>query len=161
MSGRNSGIPLSSFNKKIQEQIAAQLHPGEWPSNIPLKSGIAFASPAAEKDRLRQNKKGPNKTEAAFALHLRSQHPTGEIYEQAVTLLLANGLRYTPDFFLPCSFVAGDGLNCAPLAYEVKGFMRDDAAAKLKMAARVYPWIRFFLASRRKPYGWQIQEILP
>jgi len=45
-------------------------------------------------------------------------------------------------------------------AYEVKGFMRDDAAVKLKVAASLYPWIKFHLVTRKKG-EWIIQEVLP
>lgn len=168
---RNSGIPLSSFPPKVQEQIVAQLHPKKTGSFTttgaathagPVNLGGAIFVGAPEKDRLRQNKKGPNKTEAAFALHLRETQPGREINEQGITLLLANGLRYTPDIFLP-PILNGKVESITPLAYEVKGFMRDDAAGKIKMAAKIHPWITFYLVTRRKKAsggGWQIQEIL-
>ncbi len=142
---RNSGIPLDSLPPKVRAQVVAQLATKSLQSD--------------ERKRLRQSSKGPNKTEAAFAAHVRACYPGKEILEQAVTLVLANGLRYTPDIFLP------SGRNGAPKPafYEVKGFMRDDAAAKIKVAARVHRWADFFLVTRRGRTcaGWDIQVILP
>ena len=109
---------------------------------------------------LRQSTKSLNKTEADFQRHLNIfLRPRAEIHAQAVTLLLANGLRYTPDFV---SF--GEALE----SWEVKGatkgrmFARDDAIAKLTIAARVYPQIKFYLAFKdRNASGlWHIEEVL-
>lgn len=164
---KNSGVPISSFNPKVQEQIERLLHP-EKPGAIASAAAAvvgAFLGPGAapEKDRLRQNKKGPNKTEAAFALNLRQRFPGKKIHEQGVTLLLANGLRYTPDLFVEPVYPESDVDPEKAEAYEIKGFMRDDAAGKIKMAAKIHPWITFFLVTRRRKAaggGWQIQEIL-
>ncbi len=47
-------------------------------------------------------------------------------------------------------------------AYETKGFMRDDAAVKIKVAASspAYRWIKFHLASRCKS-GWSVELVHP
>ncbi len=108
--------------------------------------------PLKQKGRLRQNADGLNKLERAFANHLRERDCGARIYEQAITLRIANGCRYTPDFITTNEW--------ATEGWEVKGFMRDDAAVKLKVAASLYPWIKFHLVSRKKG-EWQIQEILP
>lgn len=139
---RNSGIPISKLPPRLQAQVTAQ---------------IATAALQKGAKRLRQSSRGPNKTEAAFAAYLRAQAPANAdrpIFEQAVTLILANGLRYTPDIFTP---------NPTPVFYEVKGFMREDAAAKIKMAARVHQWATFYLVTKRGRTcgGWDIQHILP
>lgn len=152
---KNSGIPLSAFSPKMQAQIAAQLN-GNAPGP---KITIAASYPpplGAGPKRLRQSSKAPNKTELAFAAHVRACYPDAVIYEQQVTLVLANGLRYTPDLFFP-------GKGARPAFYEVKGFMRDDAAAKIKMAAQVHRWADFFLVTKqgRTCGGWDIQVILP
>lgn len=154
---KTSGVPLSSFSPRVQAQIVAQLHPQKGPA----AEGLA----KPEGDRLRQ-KHGPalNKTEAAFLdwLRLSPEGEGREILPQSVTLLIANGCRYTPDFFLPPVWRGKVHGGITPLAYEVKGFMREDAAVKLKVAARTYPWIRFYLVSRKgRAHPWRIQEILP
>ena len=135
-------IPLSSLPARYQQQASRQLE------------GKPVATPtvvSTGKKRLRQSSTGLNKTEAAFLEHLRATHPGAQIHSQAITLKLGNGVRYTPDFVIPPHVAA----------YECKGFMRDDAAVKVKVAASLYPWITFFLVSKRKGGGWDIQQMLP
>lgn len=110
------------------------------------------------KPTLRQ-KRGPklNKTEAAFEAYLRA-NTERTIHTQDITLTLGNGVRYTPDFSTWAKL--GDAF---PAFFEVKGFMRDDAAVKLKVAAAMYPQFMFFLVhrDRTQPSGWRIEEVLP
>ena len=105
----------------------------------------------ASKPTMRQ-KRTPriNRTEAAFAALLRSEHAGHVVREQSITLILANGVRYTPDICL-------DGVDF----YEVKGFMRDDAAVKLKVAASQFTEYRFHLVTRQRGGGWRIEEVMP
>lgn len=114
--------------------------------------------PAPVRNRLRQNT-GPkmNKTEEAFFEYLKATMPDCDYthYAQSITLLIANGCRYTPDF-ISVSKLTGEWL-----AHETKGFMRDDAGVKIKVAASVYPAIKFRLVTKRKGGQWDIQEILP
>lgn len=100
-----------------------------------------------------------NKTEAAFLAVLQKgmvgvRHSWVGV--QNITLKLADDTRYTPDFFGLCE----DG-NL--IAYEVKGFFRDDAKVKIKVAARMFPWIRFVLV--RKEGGqfspFKLEEVKP
>ena len=93
------------------------------------------SKPTTDEDRL-------NKTERAFLAVLRSRGH-GPVLIQAVTLKVGDDCRYTPDFLLVINL---GGL----IAYEVKGFMRDDALVKLKTAARQFPWIDFVLVRRVK-----------
>lgn len=91
---------------------------------------------------------GMNKTEAAYADLLESKRRAGllrEYHFQALTLKLADDTRYTPDFFV----VATDGtVEC----HEVKGFWRDDAKVKIKVAARQFPFR--FIAVRYVKKTW-------
>lgn len=114
---------------------------------------------------IRQSSKGPNKTEAAFqadVLYWRKLR--GEIadyYEHdSITLRLANGVRYTPDF----PVIALDG---SLRFYEVKGTKRkgwnpvqDDASVKVKTAASLYLRHKFYLVWKQDGV-WQEQEVLP
>jgi len=93
-----------------------------------------------------------NKTETAFRDCLKLMNPDGFITEQAITFRLANGVRYTPDF------VVFNPLAGTVDAFEVKAFMRDDAAVKIKVAASVYPFIKWTLAWRQKG-DWKIQHV--
>lgn len=96
-----------------------------------------------------------NKTETRYAAILEARKRADEIVEYrfgAVTLLLADDTRYTPDFFVEMP----DGyIEC----HEVKGgFIRDRALIKPKVAAAMYPrWI--FRLCQRKGGEWTIKTI--
>ena len=98
-----------------------------------------------------------SRLEAEFAAELRSWQDSGEIqlwrYEP-ITLRLGPGLTYRPDFWV----IWQDG-SCG--FFEVKGWMRDDARAKLLAAAQQYPEFRFLLATRPggKRGQWVVAEI--
>lgn len=87
---------------------------------------------------------GMNKLEAAFGMSLEAQRRAGKIvlwrYER-VTLKLADDTRYTPDFYVL-------ELDGSVSLIEVKGFMRDDALVKLKVAATQFPEFRFYLRQK-------------
>jgi hypothetical protein len=94
-----------------------------------------------------------NRAEQEYGTMLLARKMVGEIawfkYE-GVTLKLADDTRYTPDFFV---MLADGTLE----AHEVKGFFRDDAKVKLKVAAEQFP-LRFILAQKSKD-GWKISEV--
>lgn len=126
-------------------------------------NGLSWSFKAANaptgqgKARIRQNSAGLNKTEQAFFDWLKATYPNRTHYSQAITLKLGNGVRYTVDFVSVLQYARGEAfLN----AYECKGFARDDAIVKLKVAASMYSWLIFHLVTR-KGGTWQIQEVLP
>ena len=74
-----------------------------------------------------------NKTEQAFEDMFLQQKPHG--YEE-ITLKLADDCRYTPDYWV----LDEDDV----LAFEeIKGFWRDDAKVKIRLAAKLFPQFRF------------------
>ena len=97
-----------------------------------------------------------NKTEAAYDAHLALQQHAGQILWrkfEGLKLRLADNTFYTPDF----AVMAADGvIEC----HEVKGFWQDDARAKIKVAADLYPFR--FLAVRAKAKkdggGWAMES---
>ena len=98
-----------------------------------------------------------NKTEEAYAAFLEAEKCRGPIlfYRfEALKLRLADNTFYTPDFMV----MTKDGvLEC----HEVKGFWRDDARAKTKIAADMYPF-RFYAVKalpRSKGGGWEVEEL--
>lgn len=99
---------------------------------------------------------GMNKTERAHAITLEAQRRDGRIRSwryEAVTLKLAPDCRFTPDFVV----VENDGsIRCD----EVKGFWRDDAKVKIRVAARLFPEFRF-RAMRRLGAGWESEDFTP
>ena len=86
-----------------------------------------------------------NQTEAAFDRHLVGMQVRGEIVWhafEAIKLRLADNTFYTPDFFVMTA-------QRELVVYEVKGWMTDDAAVKIKVAAETFPILRFYLARKR------------
>ena len=97
-----------------------------------------------------------NKTEAAYAATLDARRYAGEVAWfkfEGVKLRLADNTFYTPDFAV---MLASGALEM----HEVKGFWQDDARAKIKIAADLYP-VRF-VAVRVRPKkeggGWSLEE---
>lgn len=96
-----------------------------------------------------------NKTEAAYDKHLALMQHAGEIQWrkfEGLKLRLADNTFFTPDF----AVMAADGvMEC----HEVKGFWLEDARAKIKIAADMYPFR--FIAVRVKPKkdggGWEVE----
>lgn len=95
-----------------------------------------------------------NQTERAFETHLLAEKAEGRIvawFFEAIKLRLADRTWYTPDFFVQMA-------NGTFLVVEVKGFWRDDARVKIKVAAEMYPQFRFAAARRRRGGGWEWEE---
>jgi len=89
-----------------------------------------------------------NKTEAAYAQRLELLRRAGKIlwYEfGALSLRLAPDTFYRPDF----AVMAGDSVL---EMHEVKGFWREDARVKIKVAAELFPFR--FLAVQRAGSDW-------
>lgn len=93
-----------------------------------------------------------NKTERAFLAYLRS-FPDSVVGIQNITLKLGDDCRYTPDFW-----EVGSGATFT--FFEVKGFWRDDARVKIKVAARLFPWAKFVAVQRNKTC-WDFETIKP
>lgn len=97
-----------------------------------------------------------NKTEAAYAQHLEAMKAAGRVawYKfEGLKFRLADNTFYTPDFAV---MLAGGEIE----AHEVKGFWQDDARAKIKIAADMYPFR--FVAIKARPKkdggGWAVEE---
>ena len=142
--------------KQLDKRMIAELAP------LPYEEMPIPATPKALGSPIRQKQgDGLNKLERAFLGHLKAEwegeeKEPYEIRTQEITLKIANGCRYTPDFVVIKPWAENLGIE----AYEVKGFMRDDAAVKLKVAASLYHWIAFHLVTRKKG-AWTITPVLP
>jgi len=109
---------------------------------------------------IRQSRREPNKTEKRFEIEkLHPMYAAGQIgayrYE-AITLKLANGLRYTADWSA-IRFPAGK-----LILWEIKGGrprQREAGISALKMAANCYPEFEFWLF-QWKGGMWIPQEVL-
>lgn len=101
-----------------------------------------------------------NKTEYAYYQHLRLQKLAGEVLDfgfETHRLVLANNTSYTPDF----SVLMTDGTI---EMHEVKGFWRDDARVKIKVAARKFYYYTFKAIQRlpkKQGGGWDVELIKP
>ena len=100
-----------------------------------------------------------NKLEADYASYLELQVFNKNVHDyeyEAVTLRLAKGSRYTPDFMV----IKADGLV---EFHETKGFWREAARVRIKVAADRFPWFRFVAIQRGKKGGpqWVTEEFGP
>jgi hypothetical protein len=93
-----------------------------------------------------------NKTEAAYQQYLEILRRGGEIIDhryEPFNLRLADNTYYRPDFFV----VYADHFE----VHEVKGFWRDDARVKIKVAAAMFPWW-IFKAIKKVKGSWVIEQ---
>jgi len=107
--------------------------------------------------RGRQPVDSMNKTEAAYDAHLGLLVHAGEVLWrkfEGVKLRLADNTFYTCDF----AVLARDGIL---EMHEIKGFMQDDAAVKIKVAAAMYPFRFVIVRARTKKAGggWEMTEV--
>ena len=103
-------------------------------------------------------REGMNKTESAYADHLQLQLLAGELawwQFEPVNLRLAKKTWYKPDFMVLKTGTPGEFDELYLI--EVKGFWRDDARVKIKVAAEMYPMFKF-VAVTRKGNGWEREE---
>lgn len=120
----------------------------------------SFAFPLKAKGRLpaagrSYGTEGMNKLEAAYAATLEAERHSGRVLSwkyEPFGLRLARKTFYHPDFLV----VLADG---ATEIHETKGHMQDDAAVKLKTAARLFPFWCFRLV-KRQAGAWAITEVL-
>ena len=117
--------------------------------------------PAALKAARRKPSAGPadmNKLEAAYADLLETRRRRDEILAwkfEAVKLRLAANTFYTPDFMVWHNDGSLELVEC-------KGFWRDDARVKIKVAAELFPCFRFTAVQRltkKQGGGWLGEEI--
>ena len=99
--------------------------------------------------RIRKRSGQMNKLEAAYAAVLKADKGVLWWGYEAIKLRLADNTYYTPDF----AVLLSDGQF---EFHETKGFMRDDANVKIKVAAETFPF-RFYLVERIKG-EWRMTE---
>lgn len=97
-----------------------------------------------------------NKGEAAYAAHLEREKAAGRVLWwkfEALKLRLADNTFYTPDF-------AVLAVDCVMECHEVKGFWQDDARAKIKIAADLYPFrfMAFKAEAKKRGGGWVSED---
>ena len=160
------GTDISQFNERAQRHIRQDMAKtwgassgGKIGPAVPVTSGARplppipgySDQPATAALSFATEEAALNKTERLFLAYLR-QTNWQWIGIQSVTLKIGDNCRYTPDF---------PAIKAGTLTFfEVKGFWRDDARVKIKVAARTFPWARF-VAVRRKKGSWVFETIKP
>ena len=96
-----------------------------------------------------------NKTEQSYEHHLDNLRHIGKVLWfkfEGIKLRLADNTFYTPDF----AVMRADGQM---ELHEVKGFWQDDARAKIKIAADLYPFrfIAIKAKSKKDGGGWDVE----
>jgi hypothetical protein len=150
----------AEHNRRVAEKAGAAIGVATFTPTPGLapKSGMPVKTIDQARDVVLSNvvyqestdEKKLNKLEKAWLRELRRLNPPW-IGIQCVTLKLADDCRYTPDF----PTIDPNGLI---VFYETKGFMRDDAAVKIKVAARLFRWAKFVLVTKEKGQ-WVQKEI--
>jgi hypothetical protein len=97
-----------------------------------------------------------NQTEQAYADRLKLLQHAGQIAWfkfEGLKLRLADNTFYSPDFAV---MLADGTLEC----HEVKGHWQDDARAKIKIAADLYPFrfIAVKVRARKRGGGWETED---
>ena len=93
-----------------------------------------------------------NTTESAYANRLELFKKAGDIEDyifEGITFKLADDTRYTPDFLV----IRKMCFEC----HEVKGFFRDDAKVKIKVASAKFHWFKFVLVKYNKG-NWEFTD---
>lgn len=98
-----------------------------------------------------------NKLETAFAAELKLRLRAAELEWWAFEpfrFRIGTGAHYTPDF-------AALDHEAHLTLYEVKGRWEEAARVRIKVAAHLYPMLRFVAVTRPPREGWQYEEIRP
>jgi hypothetical protein len=114
--------------------------------------------------------KGMNRTEFEYSLLLEARKQAGEILWwgfEAIKLKLTGRTFYTPDFAVIAQraerIITGYYMVPRTQFIETKGFLRDDANVKFKVAAELFPWAEFFMYRKRPACyggGWELMKHL-
>ena len=158
MKSSNSFATASKDFKKLNPSLCAAAPPIEQDTKETGKNAVAGILDAGNGHVVKvHNPKGMNKHEAEYGLMLEAMKRRDEIawygYE-TIRLKLADRTTYTPDF---CVVVEGrNGCHPAgiPKFIEIKGFRRDDAMVKFKVAREQFWWASFEMWSKTKN-GWR------
>lgn len=116
---------------------------------------IGDTLPPTGKAKLRLPVAEGNKTEVAFGLWLFGEQQRGDILWYAFEpfkLQLGKGAWYTPDF-------AAMNRDRSIEFFEVKGFWREAARVRIKVAASKYPFFTFTAVKKDKGLGWIYETI--
>jgi hypothetical protein len=120
--------------------------------------GTGLGLPEPEKPRLKQKRSKVSELEKDFEGYLRvAILNTTSVYAQ-FPLRIGNGSNYYLDFL---TVEAQNPSRISIIGYEVKGpYARSTGIVKLKAAASLYPWIKFYMVTRENEI-WKYEAVLP
>jgi hypothetical protein len=158
-------MSTQGFSHWTDEMVAAHNAKFAPPNQIKMTTPIGLLAEAREREMKKKSQRldrppaftlAPskdeqklNKTERALLAHLRALG-CDWVGVQNITLKLADDCRLTPDFA-----TLKDGTLTL---WDAKGFQREDALIKMKVAARSFPFFKFIIASRDGG-GWHMREV--
>lgn len=142
--------PDGSFSKPKGQEVIL-LH-GAKPTLLQPDVDQIGVTAKSMMDQIQSEEVGLNKTERARLEYLRMLRMP-HLMIQSVTLKLAFDCRFTPDF----SYIDENGRLTLE---DVKGFQREDALIKAKVAARLFPFFRFVIV-KKVGSGWDMSEVKP
>ncbi len=128
-------------------------------SSLPpyVRAAVERAKPDTRRPPTKVRRGIMNATEKRYASELEARKLAGEIRWwkfEGITLRIANGARYTPDFAILTNENALE-------FHEVKGaFVREAAIVRLKVAASLFPF-RFILVQFSREHGQTSKAIEP
>lgn len=142
-------IDIARLSESAQSQIRkAQATLQRERSTRPSQAAAVLAGQQAPK---KAGQRGMNSWEADYAARLAADPTVAWSGYEPMRLRLAKSTGYTPDFIVVRTTGEIE-------AHEVKGFWRDDARVKLKVAAEQYSFIKFFVCRRLKGQ-WFVEEL--
>ncbi len=152
--------PGTPFSPPPERRKCSAIGHASPPSSLPLRSSIPPPHNFEKKSgQIFLGNRGVNyrsKWEREYhKVLLLSEYPYCE-YEP-ISLNLAKGSRYTPDFV---TRDADGNVTC----WEVKGFWREAARVRIKVAARLLPWMRFVAVTKTRKKdggGWKEEIFTP
>lgn len=106
----------------------------------------------AKATRVPTGREGMNKLESDYAAFLAGRKDVAWWRFECFKLRLANGAFYTPDFLV----VLSDG---TVEVHETKGFFREAARVRLKVAVETYPFVFRLVKRLKRNEGWDITDV--
>lgn len=160
-------MPNWTFDDLKSTKAGARALKGQKRSQKPRKASEVYGhqtkpkKPSGKATRVKtqpsKDEAGLNKLEQAWLEVLRRRMNDGAVRHIGIQdhgLKIGDHCRYHPDFMT----IDTEGQITF---WETKGFMRDDAQVKIKVAARTFPFYRFVLVKRRtKAQGGGFEETL-
>lgn len=147
---------VERHNRRVSGDAAEKQTKSGLPEPAPKAQSTGLLDKASGRRIRQRTKPMMNRLEFEFYRMQSTCANIMNIRTQAITFLIANGVRYTPDFTW-----RERGTNLT-FAIEVKGPKAfDGSLEKLKMAAHEFPDWKWFLVWKDKDGIWREQEVLP